>query len=471
MTKTELYSEYINKYPSLTPSELTELIIKEHPNKFQSAKARSIAASISKVKSSLEVDLEDDTKWSIIADHYHWKTLRGTIHLSVEFIDQLFFEYSEHGLNLSQTKIINKHQLKVWEWHSIKRVLQLYKQSHVFSPYTVEITPSEKMEQMVAEKVSKVFSSVSYQVEDQFNKQLRQSYKKVIKQQAQDDLVYQTIITDLQDFVIDLPQLEVIPIYRTLESPNEKEINVFIFDVHFGAESRIKGLPEYSPQKTEEVFTEMANTINSYNAKKVNLFFGGDSIESFTGMNRPDSWQGLAKGYYGSELVKRGYITFVEFISKVNNVGKVLMVPGNHDRATESKKVDARGYIGAILYELIMLSFKSSPIEFQYDEKLISVSIDGLHYLMSHGHLRLSDMTPAELILEYGDPYKFNVLVSGHWHKRMIKKDNKNFRQIICPSVFPGNDYSIDLGVSSLPGYLIIENTGSGKPLIHDYSL
>lgn len=90
---------------------------------------------------------------------------------------------------------------------------------------------------------------------------------------------------------------------------------------------------------------------------------------------------------------------------------------------------------------------------------------------MSHGYLKLTTINPAELILEYGDPFKFNLLVSGHWHNRKILKDHKNFRQVICPSLFPGNDYSVGLGYSSAPGFIIAENNGDGKPKIHDEPL
>lgn len=473
MNKRQIIVQYLQDNPTLSDTELARLL-KNKETVFSNSEVRSLRTNVlrSRERLSKQVSIpeKNDTKYQVIDNHYTWKASKGEIHLSVEFIDQLFFEYSEHGLNLSQTKIINKHDLKVWQWHTIKNTLQLYKQSHVFSPYTVENTPAEELQTLVQNKVGKVFSSVGYQVEDQYTKQLHQQYKKVINQQAKGDLVYTTLLTELQDFIPQLQQHHIIPTLRVNKETDLDAVSVFVFDVHYGAENRTKDLPLYSPEVVEQLFAQIAQEVNKLNAKEVHLFFGGDNIETFTGLNHPDSWKGIAKGYYGAELIKRAYKALVTFIGQVNNVKGIHAVPGNHDRATESNKVDMEGYIAEVLFELIDLSFQRQLLV-DYDSKIISYKVDGINYLMSHGHLKLTDITPAELILKYGDPTVFNLLVSGHWHNRKIKKDNRKFRQIVCPSLFPGNDYSENLGVGSLPGFLIVHKGLNDKVLIHDYSL
>lgn len=477
MTKTDIVRGYYAQDPSCISSSATlaRTLLKERPDKFTDfQKTRNL---INKMKSDNKLELpgvsmnmQDETKWTVVEDHYHWKASKGEIHLSVDFIDQLFFEYSEHGLNLSQTKIMNKHDLKPWQWHSIKNTLMLYKHSHVFSPYTVENTPAEKMQEMVATKVGKVFSSVGYQVEDQYNKQLRNEYKKVIQKQTTEDLIHQTIISELQDFFDTLPKAQKVINLTSNPEANSRPLSVAIFDIHYGAENRTKDLPPFSPQILDQMFSEMAEQINSRNAAEVHLFFGGDNIETFSGLNHPDSWKGIAKGYYGAEVVKRGYKAIVKFIEQVKNVKTIYAVPGNHDRATESASVDGEGYIAELLFELIKLSLRDN-VEVVYNSRVISATVDGIQILMSHGHKKLTNINPAELILQYGNPQLFNLLISGHWHNRKITKDHKLFRQIVCPSLFAGNDYSVDLGVGALPGFLLIENNGKGKPKIIDYSL
>jgi hypothetical protein len=43
-------------------------------------------------------------KYQVRDDCYHFYTPRGNFSLSIEFIDQMFFEYAAKGMNLSQTQ-------------------------------------------------------------------------------------------------------------------------------------------------------------------------------------------------------------------------------------------------------------------------------------------------------------------------------------------------------------------------------
>jgi phage terminase large subunit GpA-like protein len=127
------------------------------------------------------------------------------ITLPVEFIDTLFYYYSSNGLGYSQTQMINKFNLKTWEWNSIKSRLSLTKLSHIFSPYTVENTPKDQLGNMIEEKMNKLFSQVGYQVEEKYNKTLLKTYKKKLTELTDQELQIQTIITELADL---LPTIE-----------------------------------------------------------------------------------------------------------------------------------------------------------------------------------------------------------------------------------------------------------------------
>jgi predicted phosphodiesterase len=466
MTTRELVQQYVTKYSTLSPCELSELILKE--NKEVNCTPNYIKKLICQSeKLEIEIDIQKEQKWEVREGKYHWKASRGQILMSVDQIDQLFYEYSEHGKNLTQTQIINKHNLKIWEWNSIKNTLQLYKKANIFSPYTVQITPPEQIQEMITSKIALMLSNVGEQVETIYTKELNKSYKKAVFELEEFEVRKTILLTELADIV---PQLtiELKPSLK-INQDSKGVVNVFIADVHFGAESRTKSIGPYDPDIVEAQFKEMAEEINKLNASEVHLFFVGDNIESMTGLNHIDSWKGLAKGYYGSKLIVYAYKAFVKFIMQVHNVKKLYAVPGNHDRATPSNKEDGQGFMAEILFEMIRLAFNST-LEVEYDEKVITVSIDGIHYIVTHGHLKISEQQPAELILEYGDPYKFNVLINGHWHSRKVRKDHRNFRQLVCPSMFPGNDYSQNLGVSSVPGFLMIK-AKNGKPVVYDYPL
>ncbi len=475
--KSKICKEYLLKYPTLSYPDIARNIIRDQKlvSDGKSVQAwRVLAMKVARkegIKREVIIAAQEEEKYIVVDDHYSWKASRGLIKMSVAFIDQLFYEYSNKGLNLSQTEIINKHNLKVWEWTSIKNTLWLFKQSNIFSPHTVENTPKEELSAMIEDKMNKLFSNVGYQAEQQYKKALDTKFRSVINAESQRDNEVQSLILELSDL---LPKCGVTVTKARSHSLKKEIINVFIFDLHFGIENELEGLsttlPQYDIQTTKGRLKEIAKEVNLIGASKVNIFFGGDIIETFTGLNHPDSWKGIAKGYWGSKVVMEAYKAIVEFVGMVYNVDKIYSVPGNHDRSTESSKVDREGYINQIIFELVKLSYQDK-IEVIQDSRLISVAIDSINYLVSHGNFKISDMNPADMILEYGEPKLFNILISGHFHERKIKKDTKNFRQLVCPEVGGLNDYSVRNGYLSQPGFLVVNNNGKGKPFVRDYSL
>jgi len=461
-----------DNFKKFNNSQLAELILSENPNITFSKQTLRKYISYSRIEDEVIIirNVPDTKKWSVIDNEYIWDSKRGKLKFKVEFIDKLFYEFSEKGLNLTQTQIINKHSLKVTEWNSIKSTFEIFKKSHIFSPYTVEITPKEDLDTMISEKMDKLFNSVPYQVEKKYEESLLKTYKKKVNEYSNIEVQLQTMVTELSDL---LPLAKVQPIVRVIEAGVKRIITVHIFDIHFGAETKqelLGVLQPYNPEIVAEKFKIMAKIINSQNASEVHLFFGGDIVEDFGGNHHVNSWKGIAKGYYGAKLVKECYTLLVDFISSINNVKAIYGVSGNHDRAASDSKQESEGFIGELIFEFLNLVFKNQ-IDVIYKPKLVAVEVDNIVHLMSHGDKKFTDLNPAELILEYGIQGKYHLLTSGHWHERKIKKDAKNFRHIVCPSIFPGNDYSIDLGFGSNPGFIISCNNGFGKAVLLDYPL
>jgi len=129
----------------------------------------------------IEVEVEGGESWEVKNGKYVWETKHGLINLPVEFVDQLFFEYSEHGRNYDSTRIRNKHNLKPWQWNSIKTRLQLYKNANIFSPYTWDNTPLDEREGMVAAKMQLKLQDSGHVVTDQYHKAIQKAYKQEIE--------------------------------------------------------------------------------------------------------------------------------------------------------------------------------------------------------------------------------------------------------------------------------------------------
>lgn len=417
----------------------------------------------------IEIESEENIPYQVIGNSYYWITKdKKTINIPVEKVDDLFYHYSIHGLNWSQTKMINKFDLKTWEWNSLKSRLMLVKQANIFSPHTVESTPKDQLKEMIDEKINKAFSQVGFLVEESYEKNLLKKYKREVEKFSDVDNIIKMITTELQD---SLPKLTIQrEIVKTKAGLDKKVISLFVADIHYGAESRNTSLPPYSPDITREYLKTIAATVNGLEASEVHIFFVGDLVESVSGLSHIDSWKGLSKGMYGSRVILETYKLLAEFITSIVNVKSVYGVSGNHDRLAADRLSETEGFAAEIIFEFIKLSLKDQAEVF-YDEKIISVKVDGINVILTHGDKKFTDLPPSELILEHGTQGMYNLLISGHWHQRKTKADSKNFRHLVCASLFPGNDYSVNLGYSSQPGYLLAYNNGKGKPTIIDECL
>lgn len=421
------------------------------------------------VKAKANAPKEIKTSYKVINGNYHFFPIKGEFQLPIELVDDLFYEFSKHGLDLSSTEVINKHNLEPHQWHAIKSALRLYKMSNVFSPYTVEKLGPNELKNAIREKMDIRVNTVGFRVETEYNQSIIRKYNEIIKKDAIKNLESQTLINELFDLI---PQAEIKPVKLVVEQKQHKVINVVLSDLHFGASNpKSNHLPDFNVQIIRDLFkNEIIPTINSYNASEVNILGVGDWIETATGFNHPDSWKGIQEGYYGAKVITECYKFLVEVISQINNVKRIIGVAGNHDRMTPNKDHDREGFCAEIIFEFLKLSFGNSDVEVIYDSKLTNLVLDDICYIVSHGHEKFTD-NGAQLVLKYGSQRHYNVLLSGHWHERRIKGDNEFFRQIVCPSIFMGNNYSQGLGYSTVPGYLILFNIGNGKLAVHDYSL
>lgn len=257
---------------------------------------------------------------------------------------------------------------------------------------------------------------------------------------------------------------------------------VTITDLHFGAYvSAMIRTPEFNITILANMLSKAADHTNAFGYGKVHVHLLGDLIESFTGLNHKNSWKGLGKGMFGVGAVRAFVEVFKEhFLDKINNLDTIKLVAGNHDRVTSDSGEDVEG--GAAKMAAWGLEMLGYDVEFS--STIIKHVVDDICYILNHGHLGLTKMSTPEMSWAYGEQGKFNFVMEGHLHSRIqklnaktvqnfkiIDDDNKDCRRQVCPSLFTGNTYSEQGGWSTTPGFLITESNGSGKPIVHDYSL
>lgn len=268
---------------------------------------------------------------------------------------------------------------------------------------------------------------------------------------------------------------------KKFKKPSGKKVQVVaITDVHIGAKvNSSKGLintKDFDLKILVEYLNEIVEQVNATDSIK-DVVILGDLIESFTGLNHINTWQGLEEDAFYAGPVIIAHKFFSKFLKSIKKLRNVYIVSGNHDRGTSSSKEDNRGAISEIVAYMLNQEF-----HVEHHPLVIAKEIDGIGYVFTHGHFGISKQAIAKIILDYGIPKKYNVVLQGHLHSRntkkeywsssLVKADSANYRAVTVAPLFTGNFFSEGLGYTSSAGFSLLM-ANSKKDNVHhfDYSL
>ncbi len=409
------------------------------------------------MKKKLTVPVEKtEEKFTVSGDMVTWDYKRGVIELTIETLDDSFYKYSKHGLNMSAVQVQNSLGFDALQWQSFKRTFDLVKDSDVFSPYSLSLVSGKEKCDMIATKIAEKYSDKSLRavIAYEDSKQTKKAYEKAVKDSAKGDYKRQLFENGLLEYIT---ASKLAPLVK--RSPDVKLGNavVHVCDLHVGADIEAeRNLPAYNVPILEKKLQAVAKDANSRKARNVTLVINGDLIETFTGLNHINSWKNIDKKYgYGVNATIMATDIITRFISSVNNIDKVVILSGNHDRLSSDNKEDSTGEIAQWVHYMINARFGNQfPVIWSKD--VHSEKIDSCGFIFTHGHLGISKKNPDHIVNQYGFEGLFNLVVMAHLHTRKILVDNLRNRTIHAPSLFTGNNYSKGLGFSSLAGYLFI---------------
>lgn len=477
MTKNQIESYLTENWLKLLNDEILEHL-RSKGVKIGLTKLRQLAKTLGlpskqnmpKVQAVVE---EEKPKFTVTDGTVKWDYKHGKIELSLDDLDQIFYEYSIHGLSLSQVKIQNKHGLTAIQWQSLKRTFDLVKDSDVFSPYTLSLHTGKEQCDMIASKIEEKYSPknmrevITYEDE----KQRRLAYDKAIKTASKLSTAREIFESELLDYVV--KATEKVVTLKTKDVIIEHGVTT-IADLHVGANiEQTETLKIFNADVVRDRLNQVAAEINSRKAKSNTICFNGDLIETFTGLNHPNSWKNVDSKYgYGVKATIKAVELITEFLQKVHNIHEVLFVAGNHDRTTSSNKEDVDGEVVQWVHFIIESKF-SHLFKTDFSSKIIARNISGVGYIWTHGHHALSKRNPAELVTQYGfGKGIYSIIIEGHLHTRKIKADTSEYRSIVTSSIFTGNDYSDNSGWSTLPGFTYMYSShGKPYPIVIDIPL
>lgn len=414
--------------------------------------------------------IKDVPRYQIANEEYIWESKHGTFSIPIKDADQLFYEYSRHGLNLSSTSVRLKHNIPIKMWFSLKHHLSLYKDSHIISPYTLDHTPQDQLRSIIHERMMAKEQDKENVIIEEHNKATIEEYNKLIKQLKTKDIAIEKMLDELSE-TIDIPEIQ----YKTFSpiSPKKTHIVVAIADLHIGAEAKnLMITPDFNYSVLVDRLNIIAEKINSINAAKVSIMFLGDIIESITGLNHISTWQSIESGAYGATVFKNAVEIIIRFLNKINNVHNVYGIGGNHDRLTPDKKMDPYNSVAEMIFYTLKKIYEKSKIKIKYHHTLQSINIDNINYIITHGDKNIfkKKNLGSDSVLSFGQPGMFNIVLTAHLHSRDIIADHSLYRWIQVPAVFSGNFYSESNNFIALPGFITIYNDGK-YPVVTDYSI
>lgn len=235
-------------------------------------------------------------------------------------------------------------------------------------------------------------------------------------------------------------------------------------DLHAGAVLKyaietIKTLP-FDITTLTSYLDEAASIINSYKFRETHLFLPGDIVETFTAFNHRDTWKNVQMFQGGVTIV--AYQVLKRFLSSVNNLKRVYMVEGNHDRLTADKEGNSRKGIVELMAFFLQ---ENGNVEVLYHPWMVRAEIDGVYHLCTHGDHK--PFLKNDFWFRYGRQGMYNVLRTGHYHGFNVLRQTQENLHYQCPSVFTGNFFSESIGFDCVPGMTVVRHK-QGMPMI-DY--
>lgn len=262
--------------------------------------------------------------------------------------------------------------------------------------------------------------------------------------------------------------------YKTTKHSFNKENVLKWSDLHFGAYIRnIMHVQDFDADILLDGLLNSAYVNNNFGFKKTHVHINGDLIESFSGLNHINSWMSMDKDMIGANVIKMCTEMLEKVFNKINNLGCIKIVAGNHDRTSKANDEDVKG--GAAELIAYCLTLKGFDVEFH--PYVITHFVEGINHINLHGDKGISKKSTEKIILDYGIQGEYNLINEGHLHSvieklsikqresfEVLKDDSILHRRFYLPSFFPGNYYSATLGYTTNPGYFIIWSNNKKRP-------
>jgi hypothetical protein len=390
---------------------------------------------------------EDDYIYNADDEKYVFLTREvGTIVPPKTWVKNLIEAYSDwDGDPATINEICRRFGITRGVFNEIKRAFGL---THDHEPFT----PEEVVSRNERELAMEAYQKKRFKTKVEFDKIDWKATQKEAKKWRE---LKQSLLNELNS---EIPKIEVDPIVVNGGKGGTRPDRIIVetTDWHLGAEA--KGLESVRDFNSEVLKNYLDKIIwlvrNEYPEAAVHVHFMGDIMETVTGMNHPDSWKNIEKGYYGAKVILES-IELLSYLVEGLRASKFVAVTGNHGRLTSDKKRDHDGEAELIVYET--LNNRLKDVEVIYGTYKAFDVVDGIGHVLFHGHNRVTkDEDMTRLLRNFDKIPDFLMVKQGHTHCFEVKEETNYYRHYVVGALFTGHKYNERNGYGNPPSFNVV---------------
>jgi len=371
------------------------------------------------------------------------------IAIPIDIVEKIWVDYVEVWWNLTWQEILEKYNLNPRAWHLLKSRLWLYKKSNIMPDWLLEKIENEEWE----ESVENVINEVSYkaavskykrEIVKRYNRAKESEYKKAITR------IYEIeeFLKWLREYIDNYEPKEIN--FDEVEKVWNNKIFVAISDIHIWKENTDDVI-----KRIEAVTQDIINRDET----DITIFCLWDIVENLA-IGWMHKWQVEKMDWpFSFDLIMKTVEVFEEMLIKIReswkNVGLIWQI-WNHDRISEKDHMEYTWWL--VIYELIKRWLQNTDIYVDYLNNIWWTYLsDELCFILQHWHLWWVKKKTKDILWEYWDNKKYNIILQWHIHQAILEDSSKNATRIIVPALAGSWHYDKSLWLSSYPWYVVIK--------------
>ena len=424
---------------------------------------------VRKLKDEIEYTNPFEFEWDNIVFYYKDETWTKRISIPIDEVRHIWEDYSKHWTNLTWQQIIVKYELNPKVWQLIKNRLQLYKDSDIIPDWLLEKINKEQWEEAVEELIEEVshkavFNKYNNILVWKYNRIKESEYKRAITQ-----LYNIENFLEMLRWFIDNYEPEKFIDYNKISNTHNKNVErhinntlyTTITDIHIGKEWTNKIIERL------KIFTQ---DIINRPEKNIKLFILWDLVESvIIWWKHPNVAEHMDWPYW-FDLIMKSVWVLEDVITNIYKSGKNIEVHWifwNHDSYDKIDNLDWTAWL--TIYELIKRWISNLWITLNYYKDIWkTINTEDFCFILNHWTWPHTKKKAQDILWEYWDNKKENIILQGDKHHLEINNVSKNWTRVLVASMAGAWQYDTKLWLTSMTWYTVIKKWYNWKPNIEN---